>query len=123
DADLAAFREAFRERYQQREVALCEALDEEAGVGFGKTDPGEGEPSPLLDGLVLPGNAADPRVAWGPREAHLLGLLGEALVSGACEIPLEDDDVEVLTAGPRPPLPATFAATLVLAAASTEAAD
>src|SRR5262249_26773448 len=31
----AAFRRAFVERYQEREVPLLEALDEEVGIGFG----------------------------------------------------------------------------------------
>src|SRR5262249_37995952 len=47
---LNKFREAFFKRYEDREVPLVEALDEEIGVGFGITQ----ESSPLLQDLDFP---------------------------------------------------------------------
>ncbi|HLW55268.1 MAG TPA: lantibiotic dehydratase [Candidatus Angelobacter sp.] len=44
-----AFREQFVERYQDREVALLEALDDEAGIGFENEDNPTSEP--LIDGI------------------------------------------------------------------------
>jgi hypothetical protein len=51
---LARFRDAFRGRYEGREVPLVEALDEEHGIGFDTLD-GKGlNASTLLDGLTFP---------------------------------------------------------------------
>ncbi len=50
--ELKSFREAFSARYERALVPLVEALDEEAGVGFGSAG-GRTDPSPLLRGLIL----------------------------------------------------------------------
>ncbi|MGO9168773.1 MAG: lantibiotic dehydratase [Candidatus Sulfotelmatobacter sp.] len=50
--ELKSFRDAFFARYEQALVPLIEALDDEAGVGFGSAA-GRADPSPLLKGLVL----------------------------------------------------------------------
>jgi len=118
NADLKRFRERFRARYEQREVRLCEALDEEAGIGFEESAPGEGEPSPLLDGLEFPARESDAQVPWGARERHLLRRLATSLAEGGREIILDADDEEALSSTGPPSLPATFAATVALAAAS-----
>jgi len=55
---LRQFREKFGARYETREVPLVEALDEESGIGFERTDAPGAEASPLLEGLVFGGAAA-----------------------------------------------------------------
>jgi thiopeptide-type bacteriocin biosynthesis protein len=117
-AEFERFREAFRERYEQQEVPLVEALDEETGIGFA----GASDTSPLLKDLPSPSpQPAD--VAWGPREALLLRRLGEALGSGRGEIALDAEDVDGLAAKDGLPLPRAFAATATIAASSPQALD
>jgi thiopeptide-type bacteriocin biosynthesis protein len=50
--ELRSFREAFSERYERAKVPLLEALDEEAGVGFGRSAQGT-DVAPLIRGLGL----------------------------------------------------------------------
>ena len=110
DSDLDAFKHAFRERYDEREVPLLEVLDSERGIGFGSELP---DPSPLLDGIV--GARAPAKAPFGSREAHLLGLLEHAWSSGSREIALSHADVEALADDVAPPLPAALAAVVTLA--------
>src|SRR5215213_2598732 len=48
---LSRFRDAFSERYQTREIPLVEALDEETGIGFERSNSPLAEAAPLLAGL------------------------------------------------------------------------
>ncbi len=59
--ELKSFREAFSARYERALVPLTEALDEEAGIGFGIAA-SRSDPSPLLRGLALnqPGGRETP---------------------------------------------------------------
>ena len=52
--DLKRFRDAFLARYEEQEIPLVEALDEEIGVGF---QTGSGEAAPLLKGMAFRGCA------------------------------------------------------------------
>ena len=113
---LKRFREAFRERYEEREVPLVEALDEEAGIGFGASV----DTSPLLEGMPF-GAAAEPEVPWGPREVWLLRKLSEALADGRGAIELDRPDVERLATRDEPPLPRAFAVLATIAASGEEA--
>jgi thiopeptide-type bacteriocin biosynthesis protein len=57
---FAAFQEQFQERYQDREVPLLEALDDEAGIGFENEDNPTAEP--LIAGIDFrPAQAAPPQ--------------------------------------------------------------
>src|SRR5262249_52018762 len=71
DDALARFREAFARRYEGREVALTEALDEDTGVGFDTLMGGATDASALLDGLKFP-KTEEQKVPWGKRETILL---------------------------------------------------
>jgi hypothetical protein len=117
---LARFREAFRGRYEGREVPLVEALDEERGAGFDTLD-GKGlDASTLLDGLTFP-PPVEEAVAWGRRETTLLGKLGRALAEGAGEIVLTPHDLEEMAAGEPLPLPDAFAVLATVAATDEDA--
>lgn len=110
---LARFRESFSARYEQREVPLVEALDEEVGVGFETSD----ETSPLLKGLVFP--AAPDEISTEPvRHAFLLRKLSEALQRGSLEINLEQRELEAISLKDPLPLPDSFAVEATLAADS-----
>lgn len=118
---LQRFREAFRARYEGREVPLVEALDEESGIGFDALHPPSAEVSPLLDGLAFPGPEGEGAVVWGRREAHLLNRVVALLAEGGGVLRLADDDLERMSAKAPLPLPESFSALVGLAAASPEA--
>ncbi|HVF74971.1 MAG TPA: lantibiotic dehydratase [Acidimicrobiales bacterium] len=102
------FKEAFAERYEEAEVPLLDALDEETGIGFGA----DADPAPLLRDLRLP-PSPKPSVAYGAREETLLALLHRAWATGALEVTLGPDDVEAMARPDALPLPAALAAVVV----------
>lgn len=98
DEALAAFRREFRARWEDREVPLAEALDEESGIGFAAaTGPGA-EGAPLLAGLAFTGTAGGGSTSWGAREGWLLARLARAWTLGEDEIVLDDAAVRALSA-------------------------
>jgi thiopeptide-type bacteriocin biosynthesis protein len=118
---LQAFKGRFTARYEQAEVPLLEALDEEIGIGFASPqDPG-GEP--LLQGLgPLPGSP-EPRT-WHARDDVLLRLLLDATRGGVEEIELGEAELEALAPpDSAAPLPDAIAVYGRLAASSVEAVD
>jgi thiopeptide-type bacteriocin biosynthesis protein len=117
---LSRFREEFSERYQTREIPLVEALDEEIGIGFERSDSPLAEASPLLAGLPFRGGDLQAR-RWTTRDGLLLGKLAQALADGAGEIALEASDLEALASEQRPPLPGACYVMATVAAESDRA--
>jgi thiopeptide-type bacteriocin biosynthesis protein len=114
---LDDFRRAFTERWEDREVPLAEALDEESGIGFEVSHEPGAEGSPLLAGIRFPANPASSRVAWSKAEAHLLRRLVDAAAAGQEEITLAEADLAAMK-GERPlAMPDAFAVMVRLAAA------
>lgn len=91
---MRSFREAFRQRYEGREVPLLEALDEDSGVGFMPVDPIVAEPSPLLQGLVFPPQPPADESKWLPAHSMLARKLQKCHTpaDGALEITTTDLD-------------------------------
>jgi lantibiotic biosynthesis protein len=118
DGPLETFRDAFVARYDTREVPLVEALDGEAGVGYGRA----AHPAPLLRGVPFPGPPAATR--WTPREDLLLAWVGRVLDDGEEDLRLGDGDLDALRAtGEPPPLPRALAVFGTLLASDGEAVD
>jgi len=116
-SQLATFKDAFRDRYEAREVRLVDALDEESGVGFPAYGSEGSDGAPLIQGL--PPFPDEPATAvWDTRERWLLDAHGRAVASGAQEIRLGDRDVEALAHPAPPPLPDAFAVMARVAAVS-----
>jgi lantibiotic biosynthesis protein len=120
DGELARFRAAFVERYEQREVPLLEALDEESGIGAALGEGSSRDASPLLRGFELPA-APFQTIPWGAREAGLLRRVGDALAAGRDAIDLSAADVDALAVPDPPPLAAAFAVMATVAAADEAA--
>jgi thiopeptide-type bacteriocin biosynthesis protein len=121
---LERFRRDFAERYGEgRRVPLCEALDEEIGIGFERSSEVGAEASPLLHGIALSPPGEDPSIPWGRRQAVLLARLGEALAAGRDEIELTAADLDAMVPPEtaRDPLPDAFQVMATVAAASPEA--
>lgn len=119
---LTRFREEFLRRFETREIPLVEALDEEIGIGFERSDSPLAEASPLLAGLPFGGGGEEAR-RWTARDALLLRKLAQALAEGAGEIALEASDLEALAAEQRPPLPDAFYMMATVAAESDRAVE
>ncbi|MEA2692625.1 MAG: lantibiotic biosynthesis protein, partial [Acidobacteriota bacterium] len=116
------FRQEFSDRYGDgRWVPLTEVLDEELGIGFEKSGAAGAEASPLLRGIGLGGQPADPTMPWGVPQALLLRKLTQALTTGAQEIALDAKDLETLGAAEPPPLPDAFEVMGTIAAESPAA--
>lgn len=120
--EVASFREAFEKRYEDREVPLAVALDEEVGIGFGGSSGPGVEGAPLLAGLKAAGSSeGTTSVTWGPRDAYLLSLLDRARTTGATEIRLTERDIRGLEAARPRPLARSLAATASVAGESAAA--
>jgi thiopeptide-type bacteriocin biosynthesis protein len=123
--DMSRFRDAFRDRYEGREVPVLEAIDEEVGVGYGPPPSITAEGAPLLAGLVPAGPAGG---VGGPRftkvDDYLLSLLTDALETGATEIEVHEPDLAQFerTSRTRLPLPDAFAANITVVSPSAEVA-
>jgi thiopeptide-type bacteriocin biosynthesis protein len=115
--ELARFRDAFVERYETREVPLGDVLDEESGIGFAASQAPSAAASPLLDGLVFPGAAADETTPWGTRASWLARRIAAAVTTGAAELVLDDADLTAMEATTPAPPPDAFQTMIVLATA------
>ncbi|HKI06526.1 MAG TPA: lantibiotic dehydratase [Thermoanaerobaculia bacterium] len=125
---LDRFRKAFSERYENREVPLLEALDEEVGIGFDRSSDAGAEASPLLRGIAVGAPAgADPTVPWGRTQTVLLGKLHDALARGAREIEITAEDLERMapaeSQAQKQPIPDAFHTMFSVAAAGPEALE
>jgi thiopeptide-type bacteriocin biosynthesis protein len=128
---LERFKKDFSERYENREVPLLEALDEEVGIGFDRSSDAAAEASPLLRGIAVGAPAGEPSTPWGRVQAVLLAKLHEALVKRERSIEITPEDVEKMAPAPspgsgqkqKPSMPDAFHAMFTVAAASQEALD
>ncbi|MER7210539.1 lantibiotic dehydratase [Streptosporangium sp. NPDC000239] len=118
---LARFREAFLNRYDRREVPLCEALDDEIGVGFPADGPFGAAPAPLLDDLAFPAppRAEDTRLSR--RDALVTRWLAEAACAGVAELSLGEAEVRALEeAGEAASPPDSFGVVATIIAADED---
>ncbi len=60
------FRRAFYDRFEEREVPLLVALDNEAGLGYGHITAGKADNLPLLDEMYLPSVSKPGQTEWTP---------------------------------------------------------
>jgi thiopeptide-type bacteriocin biosynthesis protein len=107
---LSPFQRAFYERYERREVALLEALDDERGVGFPASE------KPFHADLELP------TVPWGPTQSWIAQRLYETVSEGKEEMEIQERDLEpFLQEGELTPLAEALGMTFSLATPSEEA--
>jgi lantibiotic biosynthesis protein len=93
--DLSTMRDfcnAFRERYEDQEVPLLQALDAESGIGYAGGQVGH---APLLDDLQFPPSSSEDTYKKGKLQAFQL----EQLLSQPDEIVLTDADLLALKTG------------------------
>jgi thiopeptide-type bacteriocin biosynthesis protein len=116
DGPLIRFREAFRDRFGEREIPLLQAIDEEFGIGLAPST----DPSPLLAPLYLSPKAARSEVEWQPEHGFLLAELSEMHRRGRREMALELEQLETLGRRGTSPLPDAFVAVVALSARDDE---
>ncbi len=120
---LATFREDFQRRYEPgRVVPLVEVLDEEVGIGFGRSTSVGTEHSPLLRGIPFPIHPGALEVTWNPALDRMVRKTFEAVREGQPEVVWTDRDLEGLPEAPKP-LPDAFQAIFSLTAPSPESVD
>ncbi len=94
---LTQFKEAFQERYEDREVPLSQALDVELGIGF-LQDKDSGDVSPLVDDLILPGKRSVTNTYKETKRNAIQIILHKKLLASIQaqeeEIVLSDSDFE-----------------------------
>lgn len=93
---LSKFKEAFYERYEEREVPLATALDVEVGLGYVQNQ-GSGDINPLVDGIILP--ERDSRqsivdVKWTTINSIFQKKLNKAFRENSYTITLSDNDFQ-----------------------------
>ncbi|HEX7286581.1 MAG TPA: lantibiotic dehydratase [Candidatus Angelobacter sp.] len=102
------FKQDFLERYQDREVPLLEALDDEAGIGFESSDNAGAEP--LLEGIDFRVSAVPSSLSTEKRVGPLLlRKLQETWASKRTVLELGDQLLEELKGAKPLPLPESFA--------------
>jgi thiopeptide-type bacteriocin biosynthesis protein len=109
DPDLRKFREDFARRYEEREVPLVEALDEELGIGFRRVASPKADVTPLLEGIAIaPREDEVATRPWGPAERLLARKAQRAARHGDLEVELTAADLAALAVDEPAPLPDTF---------------
>lgn len=103
-ADLEAFRKSFYDRYEGREIPLLEALDTEAGIGYGKYKGDSTNYTPLIDDVKTPLNKKETNIRWSAFKELVFGKYQESQHSGDQTIILSENDLQQLnvTAGNMP---------------------
>lgn len=111
---LADFADRFRARYDDREVPLVDALDEENGIGFAANQAGVAAAPPLLAGLLPFGPGTAGTRAWTERDEGLLRRLETLWRDGGRVLALSDDDLAQLASPRTLERPPGLAATLTV---------
>jgi hypothetical protein len=109
ETTLEKFKKAFIGRYEDREVPLLNALDNETGIGYFQDSANFGaDISPLVDDLILPaqfdGNSI---VTMSPVQNFLLSKYLESTKKGNNEVEIYDSDIKEFSAN-WSDLPVTF---------------
>ncbi len=126
-AELDQFKREFYDRYEEQEVPLLLALDNEVGIPYGEKGHADIGHTPLIDDLCV--NQPDSPARHSPTETNLTTFLLEkltnALRTGDSEINITDQDLKRLEAQSPVPneLPASLYAFGSLLADSMPAID
>lgn len=77
--NLSEFQKKFYERYEDKEVALQEVLDNETGIGYAQNTNHAGDVNPLVNDLVLPyDNNQETELKWNKKQSFLFRKLLKA---------------------------------------------
>lgn len=120
---LEMFKKQFYERYEEQEIPLHIALDDELGVGYDSTKHGIGY-QPLTEDIILPNDSKSKRFNWDARNELILQRYFETVRNQDNIIRLTDDDLALFeSSGTQQDFPDSFYIFGNLIAASAESID
>ncbi len=95
ETNIKKFKEAFYERYEDREIRLSQALDTEMGIGYLQNQD-SGTSNPLVDDLHVsfPSNNSSSSIPWNQLYSLLYKKLNKAQLENQYSIELTDNDFE-----------------------------
>lgn len=94
ETNLGRFREAFLNRYEQRQIPLLEALDKEMGIGYVQHGERSGDIAPLIDDLTPATNRITSQtMPWNYIDSFLFGKYRQALLDRSLEVTITDNEV------------------------------
>lgn len=121
---FTTFRQDFQQRFEPgRFVPLVEVLDEEVGIGFGRSAAVGTEHSPLLEGVRFAPSATSRDIPWSQAQDLISQKLFSTLHQGLGAMVWTDDDLRNLDDKPSLPLPDALQTLFSLLAPSAEAID
>jgi len=91
--NLNKFKEGFYNKYENKEVPLLEALDNETGLGYPVDMTHSGDFNPLVDGIKLPFQNGDREVQWGKWESFLNRKVMHACIENKFIIKLDEKEI------------------------------
>lgn len=108
ETNLTKFKEAFYERYEDKEVPLLEVLDVESGIGYLQNQ-NAGDVAPLVEDLAIGNRQNTFKVNWDTIQSFVLKKYLDAAKNGAHIITLTDKEIEPLSKAKKQyNLPDTF---------------
>ena len=103
------FKEDFRERYQEEEIPLVLALDEDVGIGFERKEGAEAAPEPLIENIDFSRVEAELELTARKPEFALLRKLEELARAKQTCLELDDQLLNAIRVQDPLPLPDAFA--------------
>ena len=93
---MSKFKEAFLERYEEREIPLMEALDTELGIGYATNDVYTSDINPLVDDLRIVGKpkSLDFDLKWNFFQSFLLKKYRLAIQNNFTEVNITDQEID-----------------------------
>lgn len=93
DTFLTRFKEAFYERFEEREMPLSTALDVEMGIGY-KQNQNSGEVNPLVDDILLPplNTGVAQEIKWTRVDSVIQKMLFNAIADKRYVLTITDGD-------------------------------
>ena len=96
ESNLGRYKEAFKKRYETREIPLMIALDAEMGIGYGQHHHW-GDISPLVDDIHVPvTNEKNFKIEWNNILSLLRRKVTECERSGSISIEISKEDIKTL---------------------------
>lgn len=113
----------FTERYEDQEIDLLEALDNDAGVGYDKAGIGNNNHAPLVDDLILNGAVSTKSISWTNYRELVLNKFLESAKNHGSHVVLTDNDLNAIDKKNLQVIPATFYAIGNFISKNTESLD
>jgi len=102
--NLEMFKDAFYERYEDREIPIAEALDTELGIGYAGNDAMSGDVNRLIDDLRFPDKTEimEYNIKWDPIQSFLLKKYRQTIQKDLFEINVTDEEIDKLVKNNSP---------------------